>query len=284
MERIHEKHRSIVALIGLAAAGALALSASASGQLLDDFEDGNDDGWYRFYYGDGIEPGWAVVDANTKVYRLWATDTEPSPPLTRVGSYLEITEDPSFSNGHWWTTVVRENENTDFFLVMRGDLATLSGYGYGWSWEDELNIIRVAYGEVQAVLASTPFDMEVGEEYIVEAGALRDHLELRMWPVGEDRPDLPQVEATGPEFASGVNAVLARSNHAGYFSATFDNVSFSDVCMSDITGDGTVNVKDLLRVVHAFGSCDDCPEDVNLDGLVDVDDLLEVVHNFGPCP
>jgi hypothetical protein len=268
----------------MALVGTFALSVGAFGQLLDDFEDGNDDGWVQFSYGDVTDEAWTVVDANTKVYRLSATDPADDPALGRIGSLLEITADPEFSNGHWWVTVVRENENTDFFMVMRGDLATLSGYGLGWSPQDELHILLVAYGQPQALLASAPFNMEVGKEYYVEAGALRDHLELRMWPVDGDRPDDPQVEVTDSTYPSGVNALIARSNDAGYFSATFDDVSFSDACMADITGDDIVNVKDLLRVVHAFGPCDGCPEDVNLDGMVDVDDLLEVVHNFGPCP
>ena len=49
-------------------------------------------------------------------------------------------------------------------------------------------------------------------------------------------------------------------------------------------GFGRVEVRDLLRVVHAFGSVGDLPEDINGDGMVSVPDLLSVIQNFGPCP
>ena len=55
-------------------------------------------------------------------------------------------------------------------------------------------------------------------------------------------------------------------------------------CLSDVTGDGTVNVLDLLAVFAAWGaSGGDIPEDVNFDGIVDVMDLLLVLSSWGPC-
>ncbi len=57
------------------------------------------------------------------------------------------------------------------------------------------------------------------------------------------------------------------------------------VCPADVTGDGTVDVLDLLAVLAAWGPCEpDCPEDINGDGIVDVLDLLEVLSAWGPCP
>jgi probable HAF family extracellular repeat protein len=48
----------------------------------------------------------------------------------------------------------------------------------------------------------------------------------------------------------------------------------------DITGDGAVNVDDLLAVINAWGACGECAADVTLDGFVDVDDLLMVINNW----
>ena len=59
----------------------------------------------------------------------------------------------------------------------------------------------------------------------------------------------------------------------------------ADVCppdCPDITGDGYVNVSDLLAIIDQWGLTNS-PADVNDDGIVDVSDLLIVVGNWGPC-
>lgn len=49
----------------------------------------------------------------------------------------------------------------------------------------------------------------------------------------------------------------------------------------DITGDGVVDVEDLLATLEAFGRCPCCPADLNDSGTVDVDDLLAVIGGWG---
>jgi len=52
----------------------------------------------------------------------------------------------------------------------------------------------------------------------------------------------------------------------------------------DVTGDGLVDVLDLLEVLGAWGECPDppaeCPADLTGDGVVDVLDLLQVLANW----
>jgi len=55
-------------------------------------------------------------------------------------------------------------------------------------------------------------------------------------------------------------------------------------CPADVTGDGVVDVLDLLAVLAAWGaSGGGLPEDITGDGIVDVLDLLEVLGAWGPC-
>jgi hypothetical protein len=50
---------------------------------------------------------------------------------------------------------------------------------------------------------------------------------------------------------------------------------------ADVTGDGVVDVNDLVAVILAWGVCDGaCPADVDGDGLVGVTDLVTVVLNW----
>lgn len=58
-------------------------------------------------------------------------------------------------------------------------------------------------------------------------------------------------------------------------------------CPWDLTGDGVVNVLDLIELLFSFGPCDDpndCPADFNEDGFVNVLELIELIDNAGPCP
>ena len=55
-------------------------------------------------------------------------------------------------------------------------------------------------------------------------------------------------------------------------------------CPWDLSGDGEVNVPDLLLLLADFGTCDGPPADFDDDGCVGVPDLLALIANFGPCP
>ena len=52
-------------------------------------------------------------------------------------------------------------------------------------------------------------------------------------------------------------------------------------CPADITGDGVVDVLDLLEVLSQWGTTGSA--DINEDGTVDVLDLLEVLSAWGSC-
>ena len=72
-----------------------------------------------------------------------------------------------------------------------------------------------------------------------------------------------------------------------------------DTCLPDIaplpTGNGLVNVDDLLAVINTWGNCADpnqCPADIAPAGpvggpigndIVNVDDLLAVINGWGTC-
>ncbi len=49
----------------------------------------------------------------------------------------------------------------------------------------------------------------------------------------------------------------------------------------DVTGDGLVDVEDLLAILEAFGRCPCCEADLDQSGVVDVNDLLAVIGGWG---
>lgn len=99
-------------------------------------------------------------------------------------------------------------------------------------------------------------------------------------------------EDLGPEeIQELLNSVLAQINQAiaeleGAIQQIEDPQPTPD-CAGDITGDGEVNVFDLLELLAAWGPCDaptGCPADLTGDDVVNVFDLLELLSQWGSCP
>ncbi len=58
----------------------------------------------------------------------------------------------------------------------------------------------------------------------------------------------------------------------------------ANACHGDLTGNGGVDVQDLLTLLGAWGPCPGaCPADINGTGTVDVQDLLLLLSTWGPC-
>ncbi|HRP62048.1 MAG TPA: M12 family metallo-peptidase [Phycisphaerales bacterium] len=55
-------------------------------------------------------------------------------------------------------------------------------------------------------------------------------------------------------------------------------------CPADLTGDGNIDVSDLLILLGSWGPCAGCPADITGDNNVDVSDLLALLGAWGPCP
>lgn len=61
------------------------------------------------------------------------------------------------------------------------------------------------------------------------------------------------------------------------------------ICAADISGDGEVNVTDMLALLGVWGPCaapcpPQCPADINNDCVVNSNDLLALISAWGSCP
>ena len=54
-------------------------------------------------------------------------------------------------------------------------------------------------------------------------------------------------------------------------------------CPTDVNGDGSTNVTDILSMIADWGACSGCDTDVNNDGNVNVTDLLQAIAAWGAC-
>ena len=55
------------------------------------------------------------------------------------------------------------------------------------------------------------------------------------------------------------------------------------LCPTDLNGDGSTDVTDVLAMIGQWGACAGCSGDLNSDGAVDVADLLQLIAGWGPC-
>ncbi len=69
--------------------------------------------------------------------------------------------------------------------------------------------------------------------------------------------------------------------------ATSSPAFSSECCPADFTGDGHVNIDEVLAIISGWGDCpgkpDPCPMDIDESGAVGVDDLLAVLSSWGMC-
>jgi hypothetical protein len=94
---------------------------------------------------------------------------------------------------------------------------------------------------------------------------------------------IPVGTADGPWFV-GVKLISGDdSDGSNNEYVTQIEVGEVDTCPADISGDGQVDVNDILAIVGGFGDCSGCPEDIDGDGLVGVNDLLAGIAAWGPC-
>lgn len=54
-------------------------------------------------------------------------------------------------------------------------------------------------------------------------------------------------------------------------------------CPEDLDGDGVIGFSDIVRLLGAWGPCEDCAEDIDLDGRVGFTDLLRIPGAWGAC-
>jgi len=93
-------------------------------------------------------------------------------------------------------------------------------------------------------------------------------------------------ETTGP-LAVGNYSVAASFYYNGVPMAgptSACNFSVVAPCPADINRDGTVDVRDFLKLLSLWGTNPGGPPDLNGDGIVNEADFLELLAAWGPCP
>ena len=99
----------------------------------------------------------------------------------------------------------------------------------------------------------------------------------------------PFVEINGITFVDGALYVTDTGNFvdkSGWNDGpgAIYRVDLADPCPEDVTGDGAVDMQDLIAVILGWGLCKgECLGDLTGDGAVNMQDLVAVILAWGPC-
>jgi hypothetical protein len=203
---------------------------------VDDFDDGDDEGWTYIDTTVGQPWGPGTYDASSGAYLLQGAGPVPpdDPTDGLLVSEWDMSADPKFSNGYLRVKVKVNEKNTAAFVAMREDLSTFSSDVFGV--DTELDNFRFFIRSFENFVGVGPSAMMVGPpyepntEWMLEAGAVGSQLSLKYWEVGDPEPAVPQMTRTDVRGATGKFSVFVSfpggHNPASVISATFDDIVF----------------------------------------------------------
>jgi hypothetical protein len=284
------------------------LAAAAWGaraEVIDNFDDGNDQGWTRFL-ADPFQPGGPFAfDASSGEYRLSSFDTLFSDEACGMYSFRLDLAQPQYTDGVW-SLRLRSNSNaTQTHAIARAILTPTGIVGYGVEVNFQSNTslrVYAALDDVVVTLATRSrfdFTPAVGMNYLMDFALFGADLSVTIWPEGSPRPAQPQLTATDSgtplgQGAFGVALIKPGSGPAGRLTGAFDSISFDVPCdPTDFNGDGVFpDIQDVIDYFFVFGggacptnACEDI--DFNNDGVFpDIQDVVDFLFVLagGECP
>ena len=239
------------------------LTVDAETVLIDNFNDGNDDGWTHYTSG--------IFDASSFAYNLKSSQT-------LISSGWDGSSDPKFSEGFLRTKIRKETLGIGVALFMRAT-GGLGDYVVAGTTDDTFGIFRTDYGPPRTQhelvkLDKAEFFMDPNEYWWIEGGFVGNQITLKVWRDGELEPSLPQLTVTDSTYTTGVFGVAAVKSSIApppQISVFFDDIYFtfpSEVCPYDLVGDlnddCVVNLYDVaLLAGNYLIDCNDDPGNPN---------------------
>ena len=198
-------------------------------------------------------------------------------------------------NGSAWKELAKltpsDGASWDWFgsaVAINSDVAVIGAW-----WDDDLGTSSGSAYVYQRDYGGAGNWGQAGKLAAPDGGA-SDEFSHGLW-LDEDRALIGSIKAKGAVTDAGAiydyrgfadcnaNGVLDICDIADGTSQDLDGDGVPDECQcpADITGDGTVDVLDLLQVLGQWGAAGSA--DITGDGIVDVLDLLQVLGAWGPC-
>ena len=261
-------------------------SSSLPSILIDDFNDGDDDGWSHLEWQQGWRDPPGLEGSSWEVNA--AGEYQMMSEVPRNGHILAAVWDesdhPAFTDGFWRTTVRAETEDPTFLIAtLRWPDPPNSQQHYHMILQPNEGKMQIAKGPgTDNVLAEADIEIQANEDWVMEAGAVGDELSFRAWHVGDEPPSAAQLTVTDSSYEAGtfaINGTTIGPSSRGRVSTVFDDVYFIPFPSRDLDGDGSLSVIDidlLLQTVEA--GTNDARFDLNNDDSVDADDIIALVE------
>jgi hypothetical protein len=237
--------------------------------LLDDFNDGNDDGWFRvddLNVGKPWGPG--IYDASSGAYHLETTGPLPlaDPVLFPPGDpiiydpldsglvaavWLPSTVDRQYDNGIFRAKFRTGNVGTTADMFVRtagaGDYYSFSAPGpFGF-----FNFIRGEGAAITRLEVLPGVVFSPGEDWWSEVRFVGDTFEWTVWKDGELRPATPQLVVQDSTYSSGFMGVSASVFTNNIAVPTPTDATFDDIFFMHIPEPATALLAIVAAAFHA---------------------------------
>tara|TARA_X000001036_G_scaffold58564_1_gene48233 strand:- start:3829 stop:4647 length:819 start_codon:yes stop_codon:yes gene_type:complete len=215
----------------------------------------------------------------TRTYPVYDFQQLGAPIIGEYTYMLDVGDDYIEMTASWRIYVDPDVKNPyeSYFSLLPGDF-----YGFHLNFENQTNISLNR--QLQVTSANAP---------VVHMGDL--NLFENLDPMLEGWVDAQHVAPMDPSRISVGDTSLDINMQGltwGLFWCT-QGVEYTETaridlefdCPADISGDGMVDVQDILELISAWGPCNGCDEDIDGNGDVNVADLLNLIGFWGnDCP
>jgi protocatechuate 3,4-dioxygenase beta subunit len=223
--------------LGLLLVAALATRAFSQTILIDDFDDGNADGWTTFDNSAGELWGPGTIEVSrTGAYHFESAGSVPGGQASPLGASWDQSSNPVFTDGFLRAKIKVHELGSAVGLALRNS----PGNGYVF-WGTTANNGILGNGgfrinknvngrDVQSRQVPGNFPFSVNEDWYIEAGAVGDQLSMKVWRVGDPEPESPQLTWQDGTFSAGYFLVGAWKHgilaQPARISASIDDIYF----------------------------------------------------------
>lgn len=213
-------------------------------------------------------------------------------------TFRSIGPDSLFVGGFEVPVPLGSGELTSWSFTMEGvssGLLVESGEPGTWIFAIPTMLVVTAGGSVLGVPVELPPTtlpalisgtyVDTGDEHLVLLDFNEQLGDTQVLDPPLELPDVPLELPTIIPPGSTAGVILSMVTDSAGFLIGFDAQVTArpdvQVVPGDVTGDGHVNVDDLLAVISSWGYCPECPADFDGDGFVGVNELLFVLQYWG---
>jgi len=226
---------------GLCLLAATAIAAGGNIILIDNFNDGDSEGWEETDFTGGR----GSFDASSGAYVLSTTEKIPvdDPSVGTLDADWEASEDnPRYANGTLRARIRANTDGTTVGLLMRDTHELEADYGFygstsfGTFYIEYFNFSESpdAPQEIIAMADPEDFPFVVGVTYILEAKVVGHRLSLKAWREGDSEPAEPMLVVRdmrlSAEDASGLAAI-----------AFFDPIPLMEQGIQEVSVNATID-------------------------------------------